>query len=51
MREVSTKNFGLLIAFLLPGFTAILATSYFSDTVRSWLGGSHADAPTVGGFL
>lgn len=51
MREVSTKNFGLLIAFLLPGFTALWGASYFSATIRAWLGASSANPPTVGGFL
>ncbi len=51
MREVSSKNFGLLIANLLPGLVALWGASYFSHTVRIWLGASGATGPTVGGFL
>ena len=51
MRPVSASNFGLLIAYLLPGFTCLWGLSYASETVRSWLGTNPTDAPTVGGFL
>lgn len=51
MGEVTTKNFGLLIAYILPGFTVLWAVSWYSPTVQTWLGTSIADAPTVGGFL
>jgi hypothetical protein len=49
--EVSTKNFGILIAYLLPGFVAVWGVSFFSETVHNWLGASTINAPTVGGFL
>ena len=51
MTEVSATNFGLLIAYRVPGFTALWGTSYFSETVRHWLSGSGATTPTVGGFM
>lgn len=51
MRSISTNNFGLLIAYLLPGFTCLWGLSYVSETVRSWLGAPPTNAPTVGGFL
>lgn len=51
MSEVTTKNFGLLIAYILPGFVMLWAVSPHSPTVQTWLGTSLADAPTVGGFL
>ena len=50
MKEVSTGNFGLLIAFLLPGFIVLWGLSYFSATVRVWLSGA-GQTPTVGGFM
>ena len=50
VKEVSSSNFGLLIAFLLPGFTVLWGASYFSETVRHWLFGS-GTTPTVGGFM
>lgn len=51
MRDVTNQNFGLLIAYVLPGVTALWGASYFSPTIRVWLGSAPADAPTVGGFL
>ena len=51
MKPLSTSNFGLLIAFLLPGFTALWGASYFSETLRFWLAGAQAGGLTVGGFL
>ena len=50
MKEVSSSNFGLLIAFLLPGFVVLWGASYFSETIALWLSGSGA-TPTVGGFM
>ncbi len=51
MKQVSSSNFGLLIANVVPGFAALWGASYFSETVRVWLGSSPVNAPTVGGFL
>lgn len=51
MREISSSNFGLLIAFVLPGFTALWGVSYLSPVLRSWLLGSAPSGPTIGGFL
>lgn len=51
MKESSLGNFGLLIAYVVPGLTSVWGASYFSDTLRLWLYGAPANAPTVGGFL
>jgi hypothetical protein len=51
MGELTTKNFGLLVAYILPGFTVLWAISPYSPTVQTWLGTTTTDAPTVGGFL
>jgi hypothetical protein len=51
VKESSITNFGLVIAFLLPGFVALWGVGYASELVRSWFGAAPADAPTVGGFL
>jgi hypothetical protein len=51
VNQLSTKNFGLVIAYLLPGFVALWGVSYFSATIRDWLGSTSSDTPTVGGFL
>ncbi len=51
MREISSSNFGLLIAFVLPGFTALWGASYLFPVLSSWLVGADPSGPTVGGFL
>lgn len=51
MWEVTRGNFGLIIAYLLPGFVALWSVSFFSEAVRAWLGTAPENAPTVGGFL
>ncbi len=51
MQSISNANFGPLIAYLLPGATALLGFSPFSATVRSWLATAPAEVPTIGGFL
>ena len=50
MRELSLSNFGLLIAYLLPGFVALWGVGELSATARDWLRLGPA-VPTVGGFL
>ena len=50
VKDVSSSNFGLLIGFVLPGFTVLWGMSYFSETISHWLAGS-STTPTVGGFL
>jgi len=51
VKDITTTNFGLMIAFVVPGLTAIWGASYFSDTLQLWLRGSPTHAPTVGGFM
>lgn len=51
VRDVTSKNFGLLIAYILPGFTVLWGLSQFSPTLREWISGSVSAGPTVGGFL
>jgi hypothetical protein len=50
-KEASINDFGLLIAYVLPGFTALWGGTYLSGALRPWFGLTPADAPTVGGFL
>ncbi len=49
--QVTNDNFGPLIAYLVPGATALLGFSQFSPTLRSWFATTPANAPTIGGFL
>jgi hypothetical protein len=51
MRDLTRDNFGLLIAYVLPGFVALWGGSYHVEAVRPWLQATPKDAPTVGGFL
>jgi hypothetical protein len=52
MKEVTDKNFGVMIAFWLPGFLLLWGLSYSSPEIAAWLAkSSAADAPTVGSFL
>ena len=47
MSTLSNQNFGLVIAYLLPGFVALWGMIDFSPTVASWITTSQHDAPTV----
>ena len=51
VRTVSGQNFGLVVAYLLPGFVALWGVSCFSPTVRAWIMASHPKDPTVAGFM
>ena len=51
MKQLSSENFGLLIAYIIPGLTALWGASYLSTTIRSWLTGPAVNGPTIGGFL
>ena len=51
MKDLTTGNFGILIAFVLPGAVALLGVSYFSPAVEAWLDGAASASPTIGGFL
>ena len=50
-REVSINDFGLVIAYLLPGLLALWGTTYLTDTLRPWFGSPPTNMPTIGGFL
>lgn len=50
MRELSGVNFGLAIAYLLPGFILLVGVSTFSPEVHEWLHGG-GSGPTIGGFF
>jgi hypothetical protein len=48
--ELSARNFGLAIAYFIPGFVALWGLAEGCDTVRLWLIGGGATGPTLGGF-
>ena len=51
MGDLTEKNFGLVIAYLLPGFVTLWGLSHFSPTIQTWLTSSQSGAPSVSGFL
>lgn len=51
MRDLTPSNFGLVVAYLIPGFVVLWALGYHNSTIREWLAASPESAPTVGGLL
>ena len=51
VQSVSNASFGPLIAYLVPGATALWGLSRFSEPLRSWFAFTAVDAPTISGFL
>lgn len=51
MNESPERSFGLLIAYVLPGFVCLVGASRFSQTIAGWMSISPSSDPTVGGFL
>lgn len=51
MQGVSARKFGLLIAYVLPGFVVLWGAGCVCPPVHLWLVGSTASGPDVGGFL
>lgn len=51
MQTLTEKNFGYVIAFLIPGFIGLWGVSYISPLARSWVMNTPNRIPTIGGFL
>lgn len=51
MKNLSSHNFGILIAYILPGFVVLFGIGFWSVTVQSWLAVNPQKAPTIAGFL
>ena len=51
MKNVTRDNFGLLIAYLLPGFVVLGGLQEAAPPFQLGLGVAAPSAPTVGGFL
>jgi hypothetical protein len=51
VKELSGRNFGILIAYVIPGMVLLLALSVHSPTIREWLGTPPSTSPHVAGFL
>jgi hypothetical protein len=50
LKDFSDKNFGIIIAYLLPGFVTLNGLSFVSPTVAQWLA-TPPHSPSVSGFL
>lgn len=52
MNDVTDKNFGLIIAFLIPGFICLWGLSLSFDEIKPLLGSfNSSETSTFGGFL
>ncbi len=51
VQPVSDQSFGPLIAYLVPGATALIGISEFSPSIARWIAPSQTLGPTLGGFL
>ena len=51
MQSVTNDTFGPLIAYLVPGATALWGISEFVPSLRSWFAIVPMQTPTIGGFL
>lgn len=51
MRDLTASNFGLLIAFVIPGLAAVWGLSAIVPSLGGLFVASTENAPTVGGFL
>lgn len=51
MKDVNSNNFGLLIAYLVPGFLALYGIRKIAPTIDDWLSANPHSSPTISGFL
>ena len=51
MDNQTARNFGLLIAYVVPGFSVLVGLSFVSEPVATWLSGAGQAGPSVGSFL
>ncbi|MBX7165946.1 MAG: hypothetical protein K1X74_06315 [Pirellulales bacterium] len=51
MDTFNGRNFGILIAYVLPGFVALWGLGQFSPTIAAWIAATQPSSPSVGGFL
>ena len=49
--DVSSRNFGYLISYVIPGFIVVATLSSHSPSLGRLIGISTSTAPSVGGFL
>ena len=50
-RDLLAENFGMLIAYVVPGLAALWAVSLWDPGIRAWVSAASALDSTIGGFL
>lgn len=51
MRDITSANFGLLIAYILPGFLILLSLTQATHVFDAWILPGNPETPTIGGFF
>lgn len=51
MTDLREDSFGLLIAYVVPGFLSIVQLAAFAEPLQIWLASDLDTAPSVAGFL
>jgi len=51
VKTINNDSFGVLIAYVVPGCTALVGIGFLSETVERWLGAVPSTVPTISGFL
>ncbi|TWU37537.1 hypothetical protein Q31b_43250 [Novipirellula aureliae] len=49
--NINERTFGILIAYIIPGWVLLMGASYSSITASAWTSVSVKTSPTVAGFL
>jgi hypothetical protein len=51
VQGITDRNFGLVVAYLIPGFLSLWGLGFIDHRVEAWLAGPVDSGPTVGGVL
>lgn len=51
MQNLTNRNFGLIVAYLIPGFVCLWGIGFIDPRVADWLAGSRDVGPTIAGVL
>ena len=49
--EVNERSFGVVIAYIIPGWVLLMGLSYRFASIEQWVSGTVSSSPTIGGFL
>jgi hypothetical protein len=51
VQSVTNRNFGLIVAYLIPGFVLLWGVGFIDPRIAGWLSGSNEIGPTLAGVL